>query len=158
MKCKRNRPSRGQQLWQIYESELGKTISYATWKRRLSEIKQLEKDFNLKGNNAAKTVRHFAKIRRERGRLRGRGDYHQERLKAYKFIREIGRDLTGLEFLQLLSNYLQIPLERINKSNFYYWFSRMNLKYNSKILYKNDDLSFIAYVAAIWAINKRRQH
>lgn len=155
MESKRKQPTRGQQLWKIYETELGETVSYSTWKRRLSELKQLDKTFNLRSKNASKKVRNFAKIRRKRKRIGGRGEHHESRMRAFKFIRNINRDLTGIEFLQLLSNFLQIPLESINQSNFYYWFSRVDLKYNAKELYKNDDLSFVAYVATIWAINKR---
>ncbi|MEM6753766.1 MAG: hypothetical protein AAF630_12415 [Cyanobacteria bacterium P01_C01_bin.38] len=155
MESKRKQPTRGQQLWKIYETELGETVSYSTWKRRLSELKQLDRTFNLRSKNAPKKVKNFAKIRRKRKRIGGRGEHHSSRMKAFKFIRNINRDLTGIEFLQLLSNYLQIPLESINQSNFYYWFSRVDLKYNSKELYKNEDLAFVAYVAAILAINKR---
>ena len=101
MKSKRNKPTKGQKLWALYELELGKSISYATWKRRLSEIKRLDNSFSLRNKNASKTVTHYAKIRRQHGRLAGRGDNHEERMRAFEYIRRLKRDLKGMQFFTI---------------------------------------------------------
>ena len=142
----------------LYEQEFGKTISDCTWRRRVSEMKQFIVGFNVLNRDASKQVANYAVINKMRGRLIN-SKHHHERMLAFKYFRDIGKktiNLSGDKFLTLLAGYLKVDLKQVPISTRYYWFSRINLKFNPDSLYPIDELCFVAYVAAIWTINKRQ--
>lgn len=145
-------------LKRLYEQKLGKQISSRTWRRRVSEMKQFGNNFSVLKRNATKQVTAFATITRSRGRLFGNNKYHQQRMTAFRYFRNLdSQELNGEEFLQLLAQYLKFDLQTVPKANFYYWFSRCGLKFNSKCKYPISELCFVAYIAALWAVNKREK-
>lgn len=148
-----------QGLKTAYEVEFGKPISDRTWRRRLSEIKQYTNGFSVFNKDASQTVRYYASIKRRYSNVLGKGREHSKRMEAFNYFYSMDDKLvfTGEQFIEMLSKFMKVDSKTIPPSNFYYWFSKGNLQFNLKQTYGVKELSMVAYVASLWAINKHNQ-
>lgn len=122
-------------------------------------MRQYLKGFTPFNKDASQAVRHYASIKRKYGSLLGKGTEHSRRMLAFNHFHSMNKTqtLTGLQFLTEFSKFMKVDLKAIPPANFYYWFSRADLQFNLKQSYKIEDLSIVAYIAALWAINKHNQ-
>ncbi|MEA5504975.1 hypothetical protein VB735_18065 [Halotia wernerae UHCC 0503] len=143
-------------LRQTYERALGKTISDETWYRVVSFLKQR---FNLRveSENAETIVETFAGLKRRYGALSPTREGFEERWQAFKHFYDSEGGYSGIEALSAIAHYLKINLDDVPSSTRYYWFSQAGLSFNALNTYHSKDLALVAFVAAKWAINKRRQ-
>ncbi|NJO63582.1 MAG: hypothetical protein HC836_36945 [Richelia sp. RM2_1_2] len=142
-----------------YEDTFGKPISDRTWRRRLSEIKQFSDGFSVFRKDASQIVRQYAEIKRRYSNVLGKGKEHSKRMEAFNYFYSMDKslELTGEQFINMLSKFMRVDSNMIPPSNFYYWFSKSDLQFNLKQYYKVRELSIVAYVASLWAINKHNQ-
>ena len=144
------------QLRQIYERVLGKTISDETWYRVVSFLKQ-RFSLRVESESAETIVETFAGLKRRYGALSPTREGFEERWQAFKHFYSSEGGYSGIEALSALANYLKINLDDVPSSTRYYWFSQVGLSYSAHGTYHSKDLALVAFVAAKWAINKRKQ-
>ncbi len=143
----------------VYQDEFGKPISDRTWRRRVSEIKQYTSGFSVFNKDASQTVRYYASIKRRYSNVLGKGKEHSKRMEAFNYFYSMDKSLklTGEQFIEMLSKFMKVDSKTIPPSNLYYWFSKGNLQFNLKQTYEIKELSIVAYIASLWAINKHNQ-
>ncbi len=142
----------------LYEDTYGKQISDRTWYRVVAGLKEYF-NYQTEAKSAERIVKLFAGLRHKCPSFNFQKSDFSERYKAFEHFYRMGdtKCYPG-QFLHELAQYLQINLEEVPRSTKHYWFKRAGLKYSSKELYSIKNLSLVAFVAAQWAINRKRKN
>ncbi len=145
---------RYRKLKRVYEKGLGREVSDTTWARVVSTLKQCF-DFKVESKDSQIYVETVAKLKRRYGTFSLRSEGFYERWKAFKHFYGMDKEFSGRDYLNALTNYLNIELKDVPRSTKYYWFNKAGISYQVNQMYKSKDLALVAFIACKWAINKR---
>ncbi len=149
--------TKNQKMKKIYEQAYGSVIGDATWYRITAGLRE-HFNYDAGNKNAEIIVRRVAGIKRQCKAFSFRRTDFQERYKYFQhFYGMKGLECYVEQFLEELAQVLKIQIKDVPRSTKHYWFSQAGLNYSSEKLYKMEDLALVAFVAAQWAINRRRK-